>query len=71
MDILALSTWLRYLELGGESVRFPPNAYQGDYVRDMAAAIAQRARRALSPVMGARLQPALADVEHRSGAAPR
>ncbi len=37
MDILALSTWLRYLELGGEVITFPPNAYQGDYVRDMAA----------------------------------
>ncbi len=37
MDILALSTWLRYLELGGEAIGFPPNAYQGDYVRDMAA----------------------------------
>lgn len=37
MDILALSTWLRYLELGGEIVAFPPNAYQGDYVREMAA----------------------------------
>ena len=39
MDILALSTWLRYLELGGPAaghVAFPPNAYQGDYVRDMA-----------------------------------
>ncbi len=36
MDILALSTWLRYLELQGVVVAFPPNAYQGDYVRDMA-----------------------------------
>ena len=36
MDILALSTWVRYLELCGETVSFPPNAYQGDYVRDMA-----------------------------------
>lgn len=36
MDILALSTWLRYLELGGETISFPPNAYQGDYVRAMA-----------------------------------
>ena len=36
MDILALSTWLRYLELNGINVPFPPNAYQGDYVRDMA-----------------------------------
>jgi len=39
MDILALSTWLRYLERFGERVPFPPNAYQGDYVRDMAAQI--------------------------------
>lgn len=39
MDILALSTWLRYLELHGEQVPFPPNAYQGDYVRDMARQI--------------------------------
>ncbi len=39
MDILALSTWLRYLELHGSTLPFPNNAYQGDYVRDMAAAI--------------------------------
>ena len=36
MDILAVSTWLRYLELRGENVPFPPNAYQGDYVHEMA-----------------------------------
>ncbi len=36
MDILAVSTWLRYLEIHGELVPFPPNAYQGEYVRDMA-----------------------------------
>lgn len=36
MDILGLSTWLRYLEQHGQSVPFPPNAYQGSYVRDMA-----------------------------------
>ncbi|MBK1681739.1 arginine--tRNA ligase [Rhodocyclus tenuis] len=36
MDILGLSTWLRYLDLQHESVPFPPNGYQGDYVRDMA-----------------------------------
>ena len=39
MDILALSTWLRYLELNGINVPFPPNAYQGEYVRDMARQI--------------------------------
>jgi arginyl-tRNA synthetase len=36
MDILALSGWLRYLELCGVSVFFPANGYCGDYVRDMA-----------------------------------
>ncbi|MCM8595203.1 arginine--tRNA ligase [Accumulibacter sp.] len=39
MDILAISTWLRYLELSrrqGPLIDFPPNAYQGDYVREMA-----------------------------------
>ncbi|MCX7148191.1 MAG: arginine--tRNA ligase [Rhodocyclales bacterium] len=36
MDILAVSAWLRYLELFDEPVPFPPNAYQGGYVREMA-----------------------------------
>ncbi len=36
MDILALSTWLRYLAFFGIEVPFPPNGYQGDYVVDMA-----------------------------------
>jgi arginyl-tRNA synthetase len=39
MDILATSTWLRYLELFDVRVPFPPNGYRGDYVRDMAARI--------------------------------
>jgi arginyl-tRNA synthetase len=36
MDILAVSVWLRYLELGGVTVRFPDNGYKGDYVVDIA-----------------------------------
>ncbi|MBY0579510.1 MAG: arginine--tRNA ligase [Burkholderiales bacterium] len=39
MDILTLSTWLRYLELVGVDILFPSNAYQGSYVRDMASLI--------------------------------
>jgi arginyl-tRNA synthetase len=39
MDILALSTWLRYLELGGSGIDFPSNAYRGDYVHAMARAL--------------------------------
>ncbi|MED5249846.1 MAG: arginine--tRNA ligase [Pseudomonadota bacterium] len=39
MDILALSVWLRYLELCGETVLFPRAAYQGDYIFDIAATL--------------------------------
>ena len=39
MDILTLSAWLRYLDICGVSIPFPANAYQGDYVRDMAKQI--------------------------------
>ena len=39
MDILALSTWLRYLEEHGMQLAFPANAYQGGYVHDMAQQI--------------------------------
>lgn len=36
MNILAASVWLRYLELAGESVVIPANAYKGDYVSEIA-----------------------------------
>ena len=36
MDILATSTYLRYLEVNGENIIFPSNAYKGDYVGDIA-----------------------------------
>jgi arginyl-tRNA synthetase len=39
MDILAVSVWLRYLELCGELVAFPANGYRGAYVRDIAATL--------------------------------
>ena len=39
MDILGTSTWLRYLELCGVEIDFPSNAYQGDYVWDIAASV--------------------------------
>ena len=42
MDILAVSVWLRYLELAGERVRFPDNGYQGDYVYDIAREVRSR-----------------------------
>ncbi len=37
MNILAVSVWLRYLELCDETLRFPTNAYKGDYIWDIAA----------------------------------
>lgn len=36
MDILAVSVWLRYLELCGEQLSFPQNGYQGDYIYNLA-----------------------------------
>jgi len=39
MDILAVSVWLRYLELCGEPVSFPENGYHGDYIFDIARKI--------------------------------
>ena len=42
MDILALSTWLRYLELVATHIPFPANAYQGDYVIAMAQSLLAR-----------------------------
>ncbi len=39
MNILATSIWLRYLELVGETVKFPTNAYKGDYIWDIAATL--------------------------------
>jgi arginyl-tRNA synthetase len=43
MDILAASVWLRYLALCGETLVFPCNAYRGNYVRDIAAALRSEA----------------------------
>jgi arginyl-tRNA synthetase len=39
MHILGTSVWLRYLELCGETVVFPSNGYQGDYIWDIAATL--------------------------------
>ena len=43
MDILAVSVWLRYEELGGVNVRFPDNGYKGEYVVDIARALRAKA----------------------------
>ncbi len=39
MHILGTSTWLRYLDLCGESIEFPSNGYRGDYIWDIAASL--------------------------------
>jgi arginyl-tRNA synthetase len=54
MDILAVSTWVRYLELCGEQLPFPENGYRGDYVRALA--------RELHREVGTELQRAAAEV---------
>jgi arginyl-tRNA synthetase len=42
MDILTLSTWLRYLQAGGAALPFPANGYRGDYVQAIAAQLELR-----------------------------
>ncbi len=42
MNILAVSVWLRYLEVCGEALPFPANGYQGDYVRAFGRALQAR-----------------------------
>jgi len=54
MHILGTSVWLRYLELCGETVVFPGNGYQGDYIWDIAATLhrqnGERLRRSVEQV---------------------
>ncbi len=42
MDILAASVYLRYLEANNQNVVFPDNAYQGDYIKDIADDLKQQ-----------------------------
>ncbi len=60
MDILAVSAWVRYLELCGEQLPFPANGYRGDYVRTLAvqlrAAAGERLRHSATVVL-AQLPP--------------
>ncbi|MCX7672462.1 MAG: arginine--tRNA ligase [Thiobacillaceae bacterium] len=76
MDILALSTWLRYLELCGEDLPYPPNAYQGGYVRTMAQAIhrlhGERYRRSRAEVLaGVPAIPTLDEYQRRPDLQPQ
>lgn len=41
MEILAASVWLRYAGLRGTALPFPDKCYQGDYVGDVAAELAE------------------------------
>jgi arginyl-tRNA synthetase len=39
MDILAVSTWVRYLQQASEDMPFPANGYRGEYVRPIATSL--------------------------------
>ena len=47
MDILAVSTWIRYLEHCGVALPFPANGYRGNYVHAIATLLEQRCGREL------------------------
>ena len=42
VDVLAVSVWLRYLELCGETVRVPARGYPGDYIKVTAAKLREQ-----------------------------
>ena len=48
MDILTVSIWLRYLELCAIKIDFPENAYQGDYIRNIANKLLRDKKQSLS-----------------------
>jgi arginyl-tRNA synthetase len=51
MDILAVSVLLRYLETPGKSLDFPSNAYQGDYITEIAATLRRNSGEAFARPM--------------------
>jgi arginyl-tRNA synthetase len=57
MEILAVSTWLRYLEQCGERFAFPANGYRGEYIVAIAAELhraeGNSLRRGAAEVFGA------------------
>jgi arginyl-tRNA synthetase len=61
MDILAVSTWVRYLELFGETLPFPENGYRGDYVRPLAQQLRARCGESLRRPAAAVLEGLPAD----------
>ena len=48
MDILTVSIWLRYLEQCEIKIDFPENAYQGDYIRNIAGKLLSDKQQSLS-----------------------
>src|SRR3981081_3107429 len=58
MEILAVSTWLRYLEHCGERFAFPVNGYRGDYI----AAIGEQLFAAEGPALRHRAADVFADL---------
>ena len=51
MDILTVSVWLRYLEVCNEKIILPANAYQGEYVIDIAKKLQeQHSKKLCAPI---------------------
>lgn len=70
IDILAASVWLRYAEALGNELPFPGNAYQGAYIRDIAAGLVERHGGGLCGDIGAVaavLRPATGGADAGSG----
>jgi arginyl-tRNA synthetase len=71
MNILAVSVWLRYAELGSNKLPFPKKCYQGEYVRAIAAELQKAHGKSLqsaSPAIAA-AAAAFAEAEARAASA--
>lgn len=60
VSLLGASVWARYQELHGRTVSFPPDGYQGAYVRDLAEALAAKEGKRLLALPEAEAVPACA-----------
>ena len=66
IDILSLSVWLRYLELGGvlpQQFVYPSNLYQGDYIFDIAADVRNQHQQAFEQADIAHIVQLLSDAD--------
>ncbi len=67
MDILATSTYLRYLELCGEKFIFPKNGYLGGYIKDISQGLFQEYKNKFSQPAEKLFEKVFPDLSEQNG----